>query len=379
MSTPTGVHTHPDPASPSLERGRSGSRDSRGGSAAQPSEGAPHLSPGGPPRASRNGEHPHAEWDALERQVLAERRRADALDVRVRELEEELARRVRAESDRRARGHDDDGDSDEESVRRRTAGSPKRASPGRDGETQGQLGEVTGLLRAHREEFVRKNDVADERWRERLEWRDETSRQFLALIGMVQGITDGFAEEKARREEQLVAAEMQPSSQDVMEELQRLGELFRALTDSLREETESRHAEVIDTVRSTANEQVPFNVQGYLNEFTKSMATEVRMLLGEVGKLREERRNIQFEIGTLLTLRSKYEAGGVFDPDWKPPAPPAPAPDGPDLPPSKPPTPPPPPSEFRQGAWRPVPQRGIFSRLRRKLGPRQAGPVPGGA
>jgi hypothetical protein len=58
------------------------------------------------------------------------------------------------------------------------------------------------------------------------------------------------------------------------------------------------------------------------------------MLLGEVGKLREERRNVQLlviaiscsvqlftyefpsEIGTLLSLRSKYEPGGMFDPDW---------------------------------------------------------------
>lgn len=31
----------------------------------------------------------------------------------------------------------------------------------------------------------------------------------------------------------------------------------------------------------------------YLDEFSKALATEVRMLLGEVGKLREERRNIQ--------------------------------------------------------------------------------------
>jgi hypothetical protein len=58
------------------------------------------------------------------------------------------------------------------------------------------------------------------------------------------------------------------------------------------------------------------------------------MLLNEVSKLREERRNIQLlvitisssdqwfanelpsEIGTLLTVRSKYEPGGMFDPDW---------------------------------------------------------------
>jgi hypothetical protein len=31
----------------------------------------------------------------------------------------------------------------------------------------------------------------------------------------------------------------------------------------------------------------------YLDEFSKALASEVRMLLGEVGKLREERRNIQ--------------------------------------------------------------------------------------
>ena len=60
----------------------------------------------------------------------------------------------------------------------------------------------------------------------------------------------------------------------------------------------------------------------------------MRMLLSEVGKLREERRNIQLlativsssaqsfankllsEIGSLLVMQSKYEAGGIFDPDW---------------------------------------------------------------
>ena len=34
-------------------------------------------------------------------------------------------------------------------------------------------------------------------------------------------------------------------------------------------------------------------VSQYLNEFSKALATEVRMLLGEVGKLREDRRALQ--------------------------------------------------------------------------------------
>jgi hypothetical protein len=58
------------------------------------------------------------------------------------------------------------------------------------------------------------------------------------------------------------------------------------------------------------------------------------MLLGEVGKLREEKRALQqyaapysllrlvatdlvhSEIGSLLCLKSKYGPGGEFDPDW---------------------------------------------------------------
>lgn len=42
------------------------------------------------------------------------------------------------------------------------------------------------------------------------------------------------------------------------------------------------------------------------------------MLLGEVGKLREERRTLQHELGSLLCLKSKYGPGGAFNPDWTP-------------------------------------------------------------
>jgi hypothetical protein len=73
----------------------------------------------------------------------------------------------------------------------------------------------------------------------------------------------------------------------------------------------------MEVVRSTANEQVPFNVQGvssllhvfpvqslihssqYLDEFSRALATEVRMLLGEVGKIREERRALQQYASTI--------------------------------------------------------------------------------
>ncbi|KIJ29975.1 hypothetical protein M422DRAFT_53943 [Sphaerobolus stellatus SS14] len=39
------------------------------------------------------------------------------------------------------------------------------------------------------------------------------------------------------------------------------------------------------------------------------------MLLAEVGNLREEKRNLQHELGYLMCMRSKYGPGGEFDPD----------------------------------------------------------------
>jgi hypothetical protein len=53
-----------------------------------------------------------------------------------------------------------------------------------------------------------------------------------------------------------------------------------------------------------------------MNEFSRALAGEVTLLLQEVGKLREERRNIHHEIGCLNSLKEKYNAGGEFDPDW---------------------------------------------------------------
>lgn len=38
---------------------------------------------------------------------------------------------------------------------------------------------------------------------------------------------------------------------------------------------------------------VPFNLTGYLDEFSKALAGEIRTLLGEVGRLHEQKRSLQ--------------------------------------------------------------------------------------
>ncbi|KAF8876841.1 hypothetical protein BD779DRAFT_1559337 [Infundibulicybe gibba] len=57
----------------------------------------------------------------------------------------------------------------------------------------------------------------------------------------------------------------------------------------------------------------------YINDFSKALASEVRILLDEVGKLRDERRALQFEIAELMSVKSKHGAGGEYSAEWRPP------------------------------------------------------------
>ncbi|KAG6840577.1 hypothetical protein C0991_005766, partial [Blastosporella zonata] len=56
----------------------------------------------------------------------------------------------------------------------------------------------------------------------------------------------------------------------------------------------------------------------HLNDLSKALASEVRILLAEVGKLREERRTLQYEVAEVMQMKSKRGAGGEFSSDWKP-------------------------------------------------------------
>ncbi|KAF5338110.1 hypothetical protein D9758_015366 [Tetrapyrgos nigripes] len=47
----------------------------------------------------------------------------------------------------------------------------------------------------------------------------------------------------------------------------------------------------------------------YMNDFSKALAIEVRILLDEMGKLRDERRQLQQEIAELLAVKAKHGNG----------------------------------------------------------------------
>jgi len=62
----------------------------------------------------------------------------------------------------------------------------------------------------------------------------------------------------------------------------------------------------------------------YINDFSKALAGEVRILLAEVGKLRDERRQLQYEIAELMSVKSKHGSLGEYADGWGPAGPPPP-------------------------------------------------------
>ncbi|KAJ7764131.1 hypothetical protein DFH07DRAFT_867297 [Mycena maculata] len=112
-------------------------------------------------------------------------------------------------------------------------------------------------------------------------------------------------------------------------------------------------------------------VRRYINDFSKALAGEVKILLSEVGKLRDEKRALQFEIAELMSIKAKHSADGVYAPGWRPP-PPVEAP-----PPQEPPAPPAP----APGGWRTVhaphvPRRKQQLALRAAPAPAPPPPAP---
>ncbi|KAE9392389.1 hypothetical protein BT96DRAFT_888030 [Gymnopus androsaceus JB14] len=115
----------------------------------------------------------------------------------------------------------------------------------------------------------------------------------------------------------------------------------------------------------------------YLNDFSKALAGEVRILLDEVGKLRDERRQLQYEIAELMAVKSKHSLGGQYAPsEWaakqlEPP----PAPEDPPAPSA--------PAEPAPPAWRTVHKREPRARTPRSKAtkaieaqPQPQAPVP---
>ncbi|KAI0698973.1 hypothetical protein C8T65DRAFT_581645 [Cerioporus squamosus] len=243
-----------------------------------------------------------------------------------------------------------------------------------------QLGDLTNLVTEQRDEMAQKRQLMDERWEVKQSRWEQKDAEDAQTRNMLQQILENQAQMlseqiQSKNELQEELRSNQRAALDAIE-AQRAAyeETIRQMAEGWRADCEQHKQETIEAVKATANEQVPYNVQGYLDEFSRSLATEVRMLLSEVGKLREDKRNLEYQIGELLQFKSKYGPGGEFDPSWKPamtcvPTDAAAAPEPAPAPEPEPEVPQPAPS-----AWRTIHTRG--SRRSRRTQAAAAPPPP---
>ncbi|OCB90400.1 hypothetical protein A7U60_g2411 [Sanghuangporus baumii] len=305
-----------------------------------------------------------------------EQARADTkaeCEERIRLLEDELARaREELEREREQRRAEE-----LERIEREHADVIER-----DEAVRGQLSDITNLVQEQHEELARKRELMDERWAEKERRREEKQGRFDAMYEMLERILQEREQERREREEERAAAAQRPSIEAVLDELKRQNDqqiqLINSLTDAWRADSARQHEDTLNAVRATAQEMVPYNLTGYLDEFSKALAGEIRTLLGEVGRLHEQKRTLQFEIGTLLHWQAQYGPGGQFEPDWQlfrhptaGPLAPQPPPPGGGMPPGPPPPGPEEPPPPARPAWRTVQQR---QPRRRRTRPEAGGP-----
>ncbi|TDL19502.1 hypothetical protein BD410DRAFT_727144, partial [Rickenella mellea] len=92
--------------------------------------------------------------------------------------------------------------------------------------------------------------------------------------------------------------------------------LINELSDTWREESAKQVADLMEHIKTSTAQMADFNITGYLDEFSKALAGEIRQLLTEVGSLHSQKRGLQFELGELQRMLAFYGPGGQFEPDW---------------------------------------------------------------
>ncbi|KAI6145311.1 hypothetical protein BKA82DRAFT_4312648 [Pisolithus tinctorius] len=195
-----------------------------------------------------------AERERARAELEAERRRLDeAREARIHELEEEL-NRVRTELD------------NERQLRMTEADEARSATAERDDALRNQLAEIANLVQQN-QACCEDNKTANEnRWTEKQRWKNERDDQIQELLGVVARIVEEQNAAKQREEDARQANEGKPGIEQVLEDLARQNteqrELLNALSETWHADNQRQHAELISAVRATANEQVPYNVQG---------------------------------------------------------------------------------------------------------------------
>ncbi|KAG8896639.1 hypothetical protein FRC00_005624, partial [Tulasnella sp. 408] len=190
----------------------------------------------------------------------------------------------------------------------------------RDAAVQEQLGDITNRLQDRTMEAQRWRELDEQRIQEAEARRSEKTERMQELHDLVHSIIADREEEKRRAEEERAAAAAKPGIENILEAIMQHNAQQQAymarMVDDMRMEADRRHQETLAMVQETAHERIDFNLNHYMNDFSKALASEVRLLLREVGCLYKEKRTLQHEISDLMRFKSQHGPGGEFDPTW---------------------------------------------------------------
>lgn len=170
--------------------------------------------------------------------------------------------------------------------------------------------------RQTREEQRDREDIMDA-----LYW-DSSRRLDADILSTMETLVNGHHDAQKRRADRRAVLEEQEDIYRSIQNLREQNELQKRMIQDLMRDTAAQNmtqtSKLLTEFERASSKRVEVNVHDYLQEFSGALNHEVTILLGEVGNLREHRRNLQHEIGCLLCFRSKMEPGGEFDPAWDP-------------------------------------------------------------
>ncbi|KAG8907077.1 hypothetical protein FRC01_007825, partial [Tulasnella sp. 417] len=281
-------------------------------------------------RSEKEREHITAAWKgALEQSQLekitaeeeAERLGSEAeLERRQRILEQQERIRLLEEELVRQRQHCDEEKRRFEEIETERYELRRNWDEERDAAVQEQLGDITNRLQDRTMEAQRWRELDEQRIQEAEARRAEKTERTQELHDLVHSIIADREQEKERAEQERAAAAAKPGIENILEAIMQHNQQQQAymarMVDEMRMEADRRHQETLDMVQATAHERIDFNLNHYMNDFSKALASEVRLLLREVGCLYKEKRTLQHEISDLMRFKSQHGPGGEFDPNW---------------------------------------------------------------
>ncbi|KAL1409582.1 hypothetical protein Q8F55_003573 [Vanrija albida] len=87
---------------------------------------------------------------------------------------------------------------------------------------------------------------------------------------------------------------------------------LRKMGTEIMDQNSNQHKLTQEASDKSAREKVAFNISGYLDDFSKKLATEVRLLITEVGNLGETRRAMYVEMSDLLLQKARLSSSGIL-------------------------------------------------------------------